>query len=369
MKFLNKLFLSVLFFGTMNLSAQDIHFTNFTLSPVTFNPALSGAFEGTLRVGGNFRGQWLGSLGGYQTYDPTVDAPIPFMIKNRHWIGAGISMVNDKQKARISSDQMITLFPNDEIGNGLLNLNTNQFKMSLAFHLSLDKKITKILSFGGQYIASTRKLQSPSGAVVDPEFLATGSSKDFNSLTTSSGTSSTGVDKPLALNSPSDWIFGVNFISRSKSGEFSIGLSSAHVFKNNTSLRTQTDYDQPMRLTGLVSYKGMMNKKYKIQPALLVQSTSEGFEVSTHALLGFKIKPESEYWLNGGLGLRTGTLSPQVLMGVDFKTITARLAFDIPINGVANAPGFQNAFELGVQYVWVRSKIPNPDPIIYCPRL
>ena len=35
--------------------AQDIHFTQFTMSPLTLNPGLTGKFEGTVRIGGIYR--------------------------------------------------------------------------------------------------------------------------------------------------------------------------------------------------------------------------------------------------------------------------------------------------------------------------
>ena len=48
---------SILFTGSA-LWAQDIHFTQFYMSPMTTNPANAGKFEGTARIGGIFRGQW-----------------------------------------------------------------------------------------------------------------------------------------------------------------------------------------------------------------------------------------------------------------------------------------------------------------------
>jgi hypothetical protein len=40
------------------LSAQDPHFSQFFASPLTLNPALTGKFDGVLRVAGNYRDQW-----------------------------------------------------------------------------------------------------------------------------------------------------------------------------------------------------------------------------------------------------------------------------------------------------------------------
>ncbi|HNA97235.1 MAG TPA: type IX secretion system membrane protein PorP/SprF, partial [Chitinophagaceae bacterium] len=39
-------------------NAQDPNFSQFFASPLTLNPALTGKFDGTFRVAGNFRNQW-----------------------------------------------------------------------------------------------------------------------------------------------------------------------------------------------------------------------------------------------------------------------------------------------------------------------
>ncbi|MCB0576411.1 MAG: type IX secretion system membrane protein PorP/SprF, partial [Saprospiraceae bacterium] len=62
------LFLFTLVLLVSNLSAQDIHFTQFYMSPLTTNPAMSGKFEGTVRIGGIYRGQWASVLSGSDSY-------------------------------------------------------------------------------------------------------------------------------------------------------------------------------------------------------------------------------------------------------------------------------------------------------------
>jgi hypothetical protein len=39
-------------------NAQDPGFSQFFASPLTLNPALTGKFNGVLRVAGNYRNQW-----------------------------------------------------------------------------------------------------------------------------------------------------------------------------------------------------------------------------------------------------------------------------------------------------------------------
>jgi type IX secretion system PorP/SprF family membrane protein len=56
--------------------AQDPRFSQFFASPLTLNPALTGRFDGNLRVAGNYRNQWPTINNAFTTYSLSVDAPI-----------------------------------------------------------------------------------------------------------------------------------------------------------------------------------------------------------------------------------------------------------------------------------------------------
>ncbi|HEY8690580.1 MAG TPA: type IX secretion system membrane protein PorP/SprF, partial [Chitinophagaceae bacterium] len=57
-------------------NAQDPHFSQFFASPLTLNPALTGKFDGTLRVAGNYRNQWPAFNNVYTTSTLNVDFSI-----------------------------------------------------------------------------------------------------------------------------------------------------------------------------------------------------------------------------------------------------------------------------------------------------
>src|SRR6202007_1542836 len=56
--------------------AQDPGFSQFFASPLTLNPALTGKFNGTLRVAGNYRNQWPAINNAFITSTVSVDAPV-----------------------------------------------------------------------------------------------------------------------------------------------------------------------------------------------------------------------------------------------------------------------------------------------------
>ena len=103
----------LLFFALLSVffvNAQDPHFSQFFASPLTLNPALTGKFDGTLRVAGNYRNQWPAFNNVYTTSTLSVDFAI---LKNRlpdydTW-GVGILALTDKAGAGVLTNNYIGL--------------------------------------------------------------------------------------------------------------------------------------------------------------------------------------------------------------------------------------------------------------------
>src|SRR3954464_6567249 len=77
--------------------AQDPNFSQFFVSPLTLNPALTGKFDGVYRVAGNYRNQWPSISSAYNTGTVSFDAGI---LKNRipefDQFGIGVLVLSDK---------------------------------------------------------------------------------------------------------------------------------------------------------------------------------------------------------------------------------------------------------------------------------
>ena len=56
--------------------AQDPNFSQFFVSPLTLNPALTGKFNGNFRVAGNYRDQWPEISKAFITSTISFDLPI-----------------------------------------------------------------------------------------------------------------------------------------------------------------------------------------------------------------------------------------------------------------------------------------------------
>jgi len=88
---LNILIGFILLFFTGLVQAQDIHYSLYNMSPLSLNPAHTGAYNGTYRIGGIYRDQYR-SITSQQYSTPMiyVDAPILTVGKKQlHWLGVG----------------------------------------------------------------------------------------------------------------------------------------------------------------------------------------------------------------------------------------------------------------------------------------
>ncbi|MCI5081935.1 MAG: PorP/SprF family type IX secretion system membrane protein [Saprospiraceae bacterium] len=59
-----------------SLAAQDIHFSHIHASPFNLNPALTGIFEGDMRLIANYRNQWRSVTADYKTMMASADMKI-----------------------------------------------------------------------------------------------------------------------------------------------------------------------------------------------------------------------------------------------------------------------------------------------------
>lgn len=121
------------------LKAQDPHFSQFFSSPLTLNPALTGKFDGTLRVAGNYRNQWPTFNNAFTTSTLSVDFSI-LQDKLPEFDTWGLGFIALK----------------DQAGNGVLN--NTYFGVSSAYHKALNDDGFQQLSAGFQAVYGEKRL-------------------------------------------------------------------------------------------------------------------------------------------------------------------------------------------------------------------
>ncbi len=85
--------------GSLTITAQDIHFSQFYMSPLNLNPALTGVMNCNIRLSGNYRNQWASVLksNAFNTYTVSYDQRIP--VGRNDYFGIGGTFWGDKAGA------------------------------------------------------------------------------------------------------------------------------------------------------------------------------------------------------------------------------------------------------------------------------
>ncbi len=96
MKRLKLLFFILAIGLSCSVTAQDIHFSQFYMSPLNLNPALTGVMNCNVRLVANYRNQWASVLkaNAYNTYSVSYDQRIP--VGRYDYFGVGGTFWGDK---------------------------------------------------------------------------------------------------------------------------------------------------------------------------------------------------------------------------------------------------------------------------------
>jgi type IX secretion system PorP/SprF family membrane protein len=87
---------ALLLFSWASSFAQDFHYSQFYNAPVYLNPALTGIFDGDLRIQGNFRNQWANVPVDYLTFSAFVDKKFIARYDRSSFFSAGLGVNYDR---------------------------------------------------------------------------------------------------------------------------------------------------------------------------------------------------------------------------------------------------------------------------------
>src|ERR1035437_2225124 len=90
--------LLVIGYSLLNISAasaQDIHFSQFYMSPLTLNPSTAGAYK-DINASTNYRQQWQAVSSPYQTFAIAGDMRLLKAKWKSGYLGVGLNVFSDK---------------------------------------------------------------------------------------------------------------------------------------------------------------------------------------------------------------------------------------------------------------------------------
>lgn len=362
------LFCCVSFFA----AGQDVHFTLHDYNPLWLNPAQTGGFAGSVRVGGIYRGQWY-SLNGINTPSAYADAPVLRGLRKYDWIGVGANLISDRAGA---SD---------------FGLTATTFGFSGAYHLALDDRRRNVFTLGAQYGSTSYDLDLETmltqevtidqalggGGQLMGEFTGSGSGNPMGpGAGTGNGESFNSINVGIMLRSVLDVdkdnmfevgaaLLHLNSPERQTLLERSMGQDTVGM---GPQLGGNTADDRRRRSTlhGHARLDLEMSEKWRLQPSLFVQSSAANTTISIQAWGSRNLKRDMDLRL--GLGYRTGDAA-QVLVGLDYKQLRAALSYDITLSQARDVTNFQGGFELAAAYIFNIYKKPTVVPTMLCPRI
>ncbi len=334
--------------------AQETHFTLYDMSPMTLNPAQTGAFFGTARIGGLYRNQGfaISDLKAYSTPSIYVDAPVIRGFRDQDWVGVGGAFVRDQV--------------------GILKLVNTYSLLSASYHLGLDKKGKTVLTLGIQGGGVSRKAVQVgrAGGVLTEEQIETvngggGLSEPNDPVYNQLGTS----QQDKKQKSFSDYAVGLMLKSKfDKESLFEVGFMAGHVSKPRYTFKQGSgDADRkPLRLGAHARLSMPLNETWSIDPTVYYQSLGKASEILIQGWAGYKLNPTTK--INFGLGYRVGD-AMNVLVGAQIKDIKLALAYDVTVSSKKSLNKGNGAVELAAYYILKKYKKPDVKPKILCPRL
>lgn len=337
-----KIFTSIVLFIilSINVNAQDWHFSQFYYAPLTQDPALTGNMGGTARVGINYRSQW-GSISAPSVYS-TPDIFADFQLMRGRFRGNSLGLG--------------VLILNDVAGDG--NLSTMHVQGSIAYHQSLDGTNNYHISFGLQG-GFTQKGIDPSKLFFGNQF--TGKGFD-NQIISNENLISTTIYGDIGM--------GVAFNGQlNKYSQISFGLGAFHLNKPNESLKQKLTPNEvySKKVAHASATFGFNNKVYMF-PAVeyAFQGPSKEFVGGAAFGLNFtenKRKVGTVIYL-GAFARYNESLIPTI--GMITKSLKAGVSYDITTSTLNKPTNGQGGFEIAIIYNnLVQSKKMRKT---YCPK-
>ena len=260
-------FLVCAFLFSSVILSQDIHFSQFYLTPLQYNVAETGNFSGDYRAGGAYRSQWSAVPVSYSTFNFFGDF---VKVKNRDRWGTGL------------------LFNNDVAGDS--RYGTTQLYIPFAYHLTLSKDSNLFLGMGLQPGISnvgfrTNQLTFDSqydGDVFNPSL-------------------STGENFPLQKKTYLDISTGFRLqYDLQQRSSFVFGMSYSHFNKPSVSFFKNAEIRLDPKWNTLLSFSYPIHKKMDLKLDALLSKQGKYKEMVSGARLSFRLSETQRSAINAG---------------------------------------------------------------------
>lgn len=329
------------FAGSSLLSAygQDIHFSQYNLTPLVVNPAQAGAYK-SQEVILNYKSQWTSiSPNGYKTMMLSYDGRFNQRKWKTKWLAGGINLFNDKA------------------GDG--NMRTMQGNAYFGYHTQLSDRST----LGGALVAGFAQR-----------------SIDYSKLTWDEQYINGAFDPNAQSNEPvGDTKFGypdvgMGILYQYTKGQmystandmflFHAGLAITHLNKPKYSFYGSDEKLYVKTVGHLDAVIGIKNTNLSLLPGFMYMAQGPASEVLPGCYFRYMLREQSKFTgYVKGASIMIGTylrvkdaFIPSVQL--EIAEYTFGVSYDMNVSGLKTATSGKGGFEISLRYG-------NPNPFLY----
>lgn len=338
--------------GSLLLSAQDPHFSQFYASPLTMNPATVGTYDGTFRISTIYRDQWRTAVDNpMSTFSFSGDASFDLRyskVKNPDHVALGITFFGDRAST--------------------FNFNTNQIVLTAGYHKALNNRTNEYLGIAVQGGVLQKS--------VNYENLTFGDQYDQ----TGGYTLGTAEDLPVNNRAFTDLSIGSYYsVSPSKKLRYHAGLAYFHFNEPNLSfynsediineeiIQTDTYYAKWSFHTGASIRTAEM---LTVEPRLNLLIQGPHTEANIGSNFRFKIDKKDGKYLHLGPYIRgvkdyngVGFEALILMAGIEMNNFIIGLSYDQSLRQIIRDRRSLSSFELSLIYIGEHNNEDN-----FCPQ-
>lgn len=309
------------------LSAQDIHYSQYWMSPLNLNPASAGFFNGKWRVGLNSKNQWSSVTVPYQTITAFFDMQVIKRKYHRDALGMGVVINRDQA--------------------GDSKFSTTGAGLSISYIKALNRFNTNLIAIGIQPGIVQRSI-SYSALYFDDQF----NGNSYDPAISNNETFSRSNFLYFDLGAGLQWMY-----QHTATTSYTAGFSVSHLtqpeqtFFNEQSIRLDRKY------TACAGIQFSARTSLDLIPSVMYVNQGPYSEL----LLGTQIKfvrdrhMISYTSINSGIFMRAAD-ALVIMAGFDYKKFNFGLSYDVNLSRLKPASKMQGGFELSLIYTHNRGK-------------
>ncbi|MBL4752566.1 MAG: PorP/SprF family type IX secretion system membrane protein [Flavobacteriales bacterium] len=313
------------------VQSQDVHFSQFSQTPLLVNPALTGLFRGDNRATLHYKNQWKSIGAPFKTYALSYDMSILKNKWDQGYLGVGFYAFSDKA--------------------GDSQLSTTQMNLSVSGIVAVDDANTISLGLQGGF--AQRSINSSA--------LQWGNQFDKGNFDASLASQETNVFSPFThgdFSAGLNWHYVVDKLLMTNAG-----IALYHVNNPRQEFITSSSEQLYSKIVGYIDGQiGLSNNNLSILPSILYLNQGPATELTFGAMLRYRLKEESRYTgyiketaLSFGGHYRNGdSFIPSILLEV--ANYALGISYDINVSKLNTVSSGRGGVEISLRFV-------NPNPL------